>query len=58
MVVKNNLLIRNALKECQMPQWKLAELLGCSEMSITRMFRKEIDHDRQMEIVELIKKGG
>lgn len=51
--MKNNE-IREALKEANMKQWQLAELLHISEFTLSRKLRKEIPEDEKKEIISLI----
>ena len=50
-----NMKIRSAKKEKNIFQWQLAELLGVSEATFTRMMRRELPEDEQEKIVSLIK---
>jgi DNA-binding XRE family transcriptional regulator len=50
----NNERIRRELKVVGMKQWQLAELMGISEQTICRKFRKELPEDEQQRIIELI----
>lgn len=52
--MKNNE-IREALKEANMKQWQLAELLHISEFTLSRKLRKEIPEDEKREIISLIR---
>jgi len=51
---KSNARIREALKEKGLYQWQLADLLGKSEMWLTRKMRHEMDEDEQNRIIDII----
>ncbi len=53
----NNVMVRNALKNANMCQWQLAELVGVTEVTITRWFRHELPEDEQKRLCEIIKNG-
>lgn len=53
-----NLAIRNALKRCGLYSYNLADILGVSEATITRMMRHELPRDEQNRIINLIEKEG
>lgn len=50
----NNIEIRAALKQAHMAQWQLADLLGITEWTLSRKFRKELSEDEKESIIELI----
>lgn len=54
---RNNMIIRAALLETGMKQWELAELLGCSENTLGRKLRHEMDETKQREIAEKIREA-
>lgn len=54
---RNNIIIRTALFETGMKQWELAELLGCSEYTLCRKLRHEMDEAKQIEIAEKIREA-
>lgn len=54
---RNNMIIRAALLETGMKQWELAELLGCSEYTLCRKLRHEMDEAKQREIAEKIREA-
>lgn len=51
------MIIRTALFETGMKQWELAELLGCSEYTLCRKLRHEMDETKQREIAEKIREA-
>ena len=55
---RNNMIIRAALFETGMKQWELAELLGCSEYTLCRKLRHEMDDAKQREIAEKIRESA
>ena len=57
-VTKANMAVRNALKEHGMPQWKLATMIGISEVTLIRWLRQELPEDYQKELIEMIEKEG
>lgn len=52
-----NLIIRTALKNANMKQWQLAELLGIHETTLCVKLRKELPKEEQERIVALIKEN-
>lgn len=54
----NNQAIRTAMIRAGLNQRKLAEILGCSEASVSLMLRYELSRSEQKKIVELIKNHG
>lgn len=54
---RNNMIIRTTLFETGMKQWELAELLGCSEYTLCRKLRHEMDEAKQIEIAEKIREA-
>ncbi len=52
--LNNNILIRNSMKEHQVFQYEVAEILGISEPTLIRWLRKELPEDEQKRIVSLI----
>lgn len=54
----NNLIIREALKECGMCQWQLADLLGIREDALSKMLRYELPEAEQIEMAKIIRKAG
>lgn len=54
---KNNIDIRDYLKEHSMTQWKLAELLGVSEYTLVRKLRHELPIEEKERFIDLIEKG-
>lgn len=50
--------IRKAMFDKGMPQWKLAKLLGVSEMTIWRMLRDELPKAEQDRIIAVINRDG
>ena len=53
---KHNILIRETGKECGAFGYQIAELLGISVESYTRMMRHELPMSEQEEIADLIRK--
>ena len=56
--LKNNILLRQAMQDKHIVQWQLAEILGCSEITISRMFRKEMPIEKQNEIINRINESS
>lgn len=54
----NNIRIRFALIQHNMKQWELAEKMGLSEPSLSRMLRRELPEEEQDRIVELIEQSN
>ena len=50
----NNKIIRSTLKESNMKQWELADILGISEQTLVRRLRYEIPQEEQERIANLI----
>ncbi len=53
---KSNMKIREALFSNGIPQWRLAELMGISEFTLSRRLRKELSKGEQDKILHLIRK--
>lgn len=53
-----NALIREALKEYNLKQWELADLLGISEYTLCKRLRKELPEEEKKRIVAIIKTNG
>ena len=51
----NNRAIRTAMFRAGLKQRQLAEILGCSEASVSLMLRYELSRAEQKKIVEVIK---
>lgn len=47
--------IRNAMKENNIKQWELAEMLGISENTMCRKLRKELPDEEKQHILEIIR---
>ncbi len=52
----NNHAIRTAMLRAGLNQRKLAEILNCSEASVSLMLRHELSRAEQKKIVEIIRK--
>lgn len=48
--------IRKAIKKANLTQWKIADFLGISEVTLCRRLRKELPKEEKEEIFELIEK--
>ena len=48
--------IKDALKEANLKQWQLAELLQISEFTLSRKLRNELPEADKKEILEVIQK--
>lgn len=46
--------VRKSLFENQLPQWRLARVLGIGESSLTRKLREELPEAEQNELVAII----
>lgn len=56
-----NKAIRNAIKNKHLCQWQIADALGISEATFTRLMRHELpdeDRDRILEIIERMQGGA
>ena len=51
---ETNARVREALKKHKMYQWQLADLMGISEPSFTRLMRHELPEEKQNEMISLI----
>ena len=51
----NNRAIRTAMFHAGIKQYQLAEILGCSEASVSVMLRRELSRAEQKKIVAMIK---
>lgn len=52
----NNNDIRLYAKGCGVPFWKIAEAMGKSEPTFTRLMRNELTEDQKSEIIKIINK--
>lgn len=55
-----NLKLKQAMRANSIPQWKVADFLGISEMTLIRWLRKEVSaekYDKIMQAVEHLKKA-
>lgn len=50
----NNLEIRQALLKTGTKQWRIAEKLGISESSFSKLLRKELSEEKKREILNAI----
>lgn len=55
MIKRTNEKIREALEHKRLCQWELADMLGVSEATVTRMLRHELPEEKKKEILDLIK---
>lgn len=53
----NNKIVRIAMMENNVPQWKLAKMLGVSENTIWRRLREELPEEEQTRLVRIIEGG-
>lgn len=51
----HNLEIRRALLEAGVKQWQVAEKLGISESSFSKLLRKELTDEKKNEVLNAIK---
>lgn len=51
----NNHYIRTAMIKADLNQSQLAEILGCSQASVSIMLRRELSRAEQLKIVAMIK---
>lgn len=52
-----NLIVRIAMSDNHITQWKLARLLGVSESTVWRLLREELPESDQKAIVKIIEGG-
>lgn len=50
-----NLKIKLMARGHNIPQWKIAECLGISEITLSRMLRKELSLEKKEQIKKIIK---
>lgn len=58
--MENNVEIRNQIFSNNLKKWKVAEMLGITDSSFSRMLRKELSEEQKnkiMNIIERMKKG-
>ena len=55
---KANLMIRDALEGCQVPYWRLADLMKIHPSTLSGKLRHELPVEEQTRIVKLIKDGA
>ena len=48
--------IRTAARKARVPLWKIADALGVSEATFTRMMRRELPKDKHDLIMSIIEK--
>lgn len=48
--------VKKALKENRVTQWRLADLMGISEFTLSKKFRYELPRKEQESMIALIKK--
>ena len=48
--------IRTAARQARIPLWKIADALGVSEATFTRMMRRELPKEKQEQIKTIIAK--
>ena len=53
----NNKIVRLAMLEHNVPQWKLAKMLGVSENTVWRRLREELPEEEQTRLVKIIEGG-
>lgn len=58
--MENNIEIRNAIFSNNIKKWKIADKLGITDSTFSRMLRNEISNEKKKEILNIIndlKKG-
>lgn len=50
----NNEDLRLYAKGCGVPFWKIADAMGKSELTFTRLMRKELSKEQKTEIIKII----
>lgn len=53
----NNKRVRVAMMENDVPQWRLAKMLGVSENTVWRRLREELPEEEQMRLIRIIEGG-
>lgn len=51
---KKNVKVRSAMKEANVKQWELADLMGIAETTLCKWMRKELPEDLQAKMLQLI----
>lgn len=54
----NNIEIRNAIFKSNIKKWEIANKLGITDSSFSRMLRKEMSEEMKNKIIEIIKNYG
>ena len=49
-----NMNLRRTAKAAKVPLWRIAEVLGISEPTMTRKLRRELDEDERARILGII----
>ena len=49
--------IREEMKTCNIPQWKLADIIGICEMTLIRWLRRELSPERKEKIINAIREA-
>ena len=55
-MIQENQDIRAAAKAAGVPIWKIAEAMNCSEPTMTRRFRREMDPEEKERILSIIER--
>lgn len=58
--MENNIEIRNQIFSNNLKKWKIAEMLGITDSSFSRLLRKELNEEQKkkiMNVIEKMKKG-
>jgi len=48
--------LRTAARKARVPLWKIADALGVSEATFTRMMRRELPKDKHEQVMSIIEK--
>ena len=56
--MKTNEKVRAELKKHGMYQWQLADLLGTTDVTLSKWFRHELSEERQNELISIIRRGA
>ena len=54
---KTNIILRLGIAELGLWNWQAAEIVGVSESYFSRIIRKELPYEKQIELLEKIREG-
>lgn len=55
-MAKANRDMRQALIDAEIPMWRLGLMWGCTEQTVIRRFRFELEQEKKQEVYEMIER--